>query len=188
MEGKVIIFSAPSGAGKTTVVRHLLQSRNDLAFSVSATTREPRGGEVDGKDYHFISKADFEAKVQEQAFVEWEQVYSGSYYGTLKSEVERIWAQGKHVLFDVDVVGGVNLCKIYGQKALGIFIKPPSIEVLAERLAKRGTESPEKLKERVAKAERELAYEAEFNAVLVNDDLNTTLKTAEDLVSAFLGS
>ncbi|TNE78359.1 MAG: guanylate kinase [Bacteroidetes bacterium] len=188
MDGKVIIFSAPSGAGKTTVVRHLLQSRNDLAFSVSATTREPRNGELDGRDYHFISKADFEAKVHERAFVEWEQVYSGSYYGTLKTEVERIWLAGKHVVFDVDVVGGVNLCKIYGDQALGIFIKPPSLQVLAERLAKRGTESPEKLQERVAKAERELAYEGEFNAVLVNDDLAVTLKNAEDLVSAFLES
>lgn len=188
MEGKVIIFSAPSGAGKTTVVKHLLASREDLAFSISATTREPRGAEKHGQDYYFISREEFEQMVQQEAFVEWEQVYSGSYYGTLKSEVNRIWNDGKHVVFDVDVVGGVNLCKIYKERALGIFIKPPSLEILKERLSARGTETEEKLKERIEKAESELFYEGEFNVVLVNDKLENTLRRAELLVEDFLES
>lgn len=186
MEGKVIIFSAPSGAGKTTVVRHLLKSRNDLAFSVSATTRAPRGQEEDGKDYYFLSLEGFREKVNNAEFVEWEEVYEGLCYGTLKAEVARIWAAGKTVLFDVDVKGGMHLKEIYGHKALDIFIEPPSLAVLENRLRNRGTETEQKIKERVRKAELELKFRDNFSVVIVNNDLETTLEATDLVVKAFL--
>jgi len=183
---KVIIFSAPSGAGKTTVVRHLLGSRADLAFSVSATTRGPRPGEVDKKDYYFLSVEGFEKHIAADEFVEWEQVYDGLFYGTLKTEVERLWADNKVVLFDVDVAGGINLKKIYGEKALSIFIKPPSLDILENRLRARATESEEKLTERITKARLEMNFEHDFDEVLLNDKLEDTLKKASELCSDFI--
>ncbi len=185
---KVIIFSAPSGAGKTTVVHHLLASRTDLAFSVSATTREPRSGEQDKKDYYFLTISEFEDKIAREEFVEWEQVYDGLFYGTLKKEVERLWADNKVVLFDVDVAGGINLKKIYGDKALSIFIKPPSLDVLEKRLRARATESEEKLTERNTKARLEMNFERDFDVVLLNDKLEDTLLKASDLCSDFIKS
>ena len=183
-----MIFSAPSGAGKTTVVHHLLQNRSDLAFSVSATTRGPRPGEVNGKDYYFLQQEEFQTRIDQGDFVEWEQVYNGLYYGTLKQEVERLWAEGKIVLFDVDVAGGINLKKIYGEQALSIFIKPPSLEVLEARLRKRATESEEKLEERVKKARKELEFENDFDVVLLNDQLEDTLTKASALAEQFIAS
>lgn len=183
---KVIIFSAPSGAGKTTVVRHLLTTRKDMAFSVSATTRSPRTGEQDGKDYYFLSQAEFEDRIAEDAFVEWEQVYNGLFYGTLKAEVQRLWDEGKVVLFDVDVAGGINLKKIYGDKALSIFVKPPSLEVLETRLRARATESEEKLAERIAKAKTELEFENQFDRVLFNNKLGDALLEASILAERFI--
>jgi len=183
---KVIIFSAPSGAGKTTVVHHLLNTRADMAFSVSATTRGPRPNEVYGKDYYFLDAADFEKKIEEEGFVEWEQVYNGLFYGTLESEVQRLWDAGKVVLFDVDVAGGINLKKAYGDQALSVFIKPPSLEILEARLRTRATESEEKLNERISKAKMELDFENQFDIVLLNDRLEDTLSKASSLCSAFI--
>ncbi|WP_163871605.1 guanylate kinase [Parapedobacter sp. SGR-10] len=185
--GKLIIFSAPSGAGKTTIVRHLLSKYADkLAFSISATTRERRGAEVDGSDYYFISKEEFLHKVAKHEFIEFEEVYSGTFYGTLKSEVERIWAEGKHVIFDIDVVGGLRLKSKFPEEALAIFVNPPSLDVLKERLRGRGTDSEEKLKERFAKAEHELSYADKFDVVLDNFDLETAKADAEKLVLDFI--
>ncbi|MBI1223143.1 MAG: guanylate kinase [Bacteroidetes bacterium] len=183
---KVIIFSAPSGAGKTTVVRHLLKNRDDLAFSVSATTRLPRQGENDGSDYYFLTTEEFQKRIKEDGFVEWEQVYNGLYYGTLKSEVERLWKAGKVVLFDVDVAGGVNLKKIYGDQALSIFVKPPSLKVLETRLRARATESEDKLNERIEKAGMEMRFEKDFDKVLLNDQLEKTLEDAMELCRKFI--
>lgn len=189
MNGKLIIFSAPSGAGKTTIVRHLLSKYNDrLAFSISASTRAPRGEELDGKDYYFISQEEFLHKVAKQEFIEFEEVYSGTFYGTLRSEVERIWAQGKHVIFDIDVVGGLRLKSKFPEGALAIFVNPPSLAVLKQRLAGRGTDSEEKLKERFAKAESELSYADKFDVVLNNFDLDTAKTEAEKLVLDFISS
>lgn len=188
MSGKLIIFSAPSGAGKTTIVKHLLSKYGDrLAFSISASTRAPRGQEVDGKDYYFISKEDFLHKVAKQEFIEFEEVYSGTFYGTLRSEVERIWALGKHVIFDIDVVGGLRLKSKFPKEALAIFVNPPSLEVLKERLTGRGTDSEEKLKERFAKAEHELSFSNKFDVVLNNFDLEPAKAEAEKLVLEFIG-
>lgn len=183
---KVIIFSAPSGAGKTTVVHHLLHTRKDMAFSVSATTRKPRSGEEHGKDYYFLSEEEFRKNINEDKFVEWEQVYNGLFYGTLKSEVQRLWDEGKVVLFDVDVAGGINLKKIYGDKALSIFVKPPSLEVLEDRLRKRGTETEEKLEERIKKARTELDFEDQFDRVLLNNKLGEALVEATVLAERFI--
>ncbi len=189
MEGKLIIFSAPSGAGKTTIVRYLLGLHADkLEFSISATTRELRGNEVDGKDYYFISKEEFLHKIAKHQFIEFEEVYSGTFYGTLKSEIERIWATGKSVIFDLDVVGGLRLKSKFPEKALAIFVNPPSLDVLKERLRGRGTDTEEKLQERFAKAELELSYADKFDAVLNNFDLNTACKEAEELVLDFIGN
>ena len=185
MKKKVIIFSAPSGAGKSTIVRHLLTRFNCLEFSVSATSRAPRGQEQHGKDYYFFSTEEFETKISNGEFVEYEEVYKGSYYGTLKSEVERIWAKGNIIIFDIDVKGGVNLKKLYGENALAVFIQPPSVEELRNRLVGRGTDSPEAIERRVAKAEEELTYADKFDVVLVNDNLEEALGRAEKMVADF---
>ena len=186
MQGKLIIFSAPSGSGKTTLVKHLLSLGIGLEFSVSATSRQPRPGEMDGKDYYFISEAEFKKKISKGDFLEWEEVYKGIFYGTLKSEVERIRNSGKHVIFDVDVEGGVNIKQFYGQDALAVFVKPPSVEELKKRLENRSTESEEKINMRIAKAEQELAFESRFDAVLVNDCIQDAMKKAGDLVIDFI--
>ena len=185
-QGKLIIFSAPSGAGKTTIVRHLLKKFPVLRFSISATTRASRGDEIDEKDYYFISKGDFLHKVSRHEFVEFEEVYSGTFYGTLRSELERIWNEGKHVIFDIDVEGGLRLKRKYEEHALAIFVQPPSLAVLKERLSGRGTDSQEKLQERFIKAEKELNYADKFDVVLKNYDLETACQEAEELVGNFL--
>ncbi|MBB3054446.1 guanylate kinase [Mucilaginibacter gotjawali] len=186
-EGKLIIFSAPSGAGKTTIVQHLLGKIPQLEFSVSATTRKPRGDEQQGKDYYFISKEEFLHRIAKKQFVEFEEVYTGTFYGTLRTEIERIWAEGKTVIFDIDVIGGLHLKRKYDGQALAIFVQPPSLEVLIERLTGRGTDSAEKLKERFAKAEKELNYAPEFDIILKNHDLQTACEEAEELVRQFIG-
>ncbi|WP_207428507.1 guanylate kinase [Pedobacter sp. SYSU D00535] len=185
-QGKLVIFSAPSGAGKTTIVHYLLSRIPELEFSISATTRECRGNEVNNKDYYFITKEEFLHKVAKHEFVEFEEVYSGTFYGTLKSEIQRIWNEGKHVVFDIDVEGGLRLKKKYGENALAIFVQPPSLEVLIERLSGRGTDSPEKLKERIQKAGKELSYADKFDIILPNNDLKTACEEAEQLVRHFL--
>jgi guanylate kinase len=185
-QGKLVIFSAPSGAGKTTIVRHLLQKFPQLSFSISATTRELRGTEEHQNDYYFISKEDFLHKIAHQEFVEFEEVYSGTFYGTLRSEIERIWDEGKHVIFDIDVEGGLRLKRKYEDDALAIFVQPPSLEVLKERLTGRGTDSEEKLQERFIKAEKELLYADKFDIVLKNYDLDTACKEAEKIIGEFL--
>lgn len=185
MENKVMVFSAPSGAGKTTIVTHLLKAFNKLEFSVSATSRAPRGQEVDGKDYYFLSVKEFKKRIKNGEFVEYEEVYPGSFYGTLKSEVERIWAKGNVIMFDVDVKGGVSIKRIFGEKAFTVFIMPPSLEVMEQRLRARGTDSEEAIKTRVAKAAEEMTYAAKFDAVLVNDVLEESFEKAERLVKLF---
>jgi guanylate kinase len=183
---KIIIFSAPSGSGKSTIVGHLLQKYPFLEFSISATSRAPRGQEQHGKEYYFYASEEFEQLIKEDAFVEWEEVYNGSYYGTLKSEIDRIWAKGHTILFDIDVKGGVNLKKIFGDTALAVFVKPPCVEELRRRLIGRGTDTPEAIERRVAKAEEELTYEKYFDVVLVNDILSDSLSEAESLVDKFV--
>src|ERR1700759_1929126 len=185
-EGKLIIFSAPSGAGKTTIVQHLLKKMPELEFSISATTRKSRGDEVNGKDYYFISKEEFLHRIAKKHFVEFEEVYSGTFYGTLREEIERIWQEGKSVIFDIDVEGGLHLKRKYDGQALAIFVQPPSLEVLKERLAGRGTDSEEKLAERFVKAEKELNYAPQFDIILKNHDLQTACVEAEQLVGNFL--
>lgn len=186
MQGKLIIFSAPSGSGKTTLVKHLLSLDYSLEFSVSATSRQPRPGETHGKDYYFLSGEEFREKIKNREFLEWEEVYGGIFYGTLKSEVERIRNSGKHVIFDVDVVGGVNIKKFYGDDALAVFVKPPSVEELKNRLEKRSTETEEKIKMRIAKAQQELGFESRFDVVIVNENVQEAMKKAEILVSDFI--
>jgi len=186
-QGKAIIFSAPSGAGKTTIVRHLMGIADlRLSFSVSATTRQMRDYEVDGKDYYFITPEEFLKRAKNGEFIEWEEVYTNQYYGTLYSEIERIWNNGGHVIFDLDVVGGLNLKKILGDKALSIFVKAPSVAVLEERLRKRSTESLEKIEQRISKAQQEMAYEPRFDSVIVNEELEKALQEAEECVRQFL--
>lgn len=184
--GKCVIFSAPSGAGKTTIVHALLKRLDQLSFSVSACSRDPRPNEEDGKDYHFLGLQRFQEAILNEEFVEWEEVYSNNYYGTLKSELERIWAQGKTVIFDVDVIGGLNLKKAFGENAMAIFVQPPSYEELEKRLRHRSTETEEKIQQRMQKAETELARAEEFDLVLVNDDLEKAINTAELVVSEFI--
>jgi guanylate kinase len=183
---KLIIVSAPSGAGKTTIVRHLLSLPLPLSFSVSATSRTPRPGEVDGHDYYFLSADKFRQKIEAGEFLEWEEVYPGTYYGTLRSEVERIWNEGKSVVFDVDVIGGLNIKKIYGDKALAVFVQPPSVETLRQRLRNRSTESEDKIATRIAKAEYELSFAPQFDVVLINDKLQAAVAEAGCLVEEFL--
>lgn len=186
-KGKLIIFSAPSGAGKTTIVKHLLQQDFDLEFSISATSREARTTETHAKDYYFISEKIFQQKVDNNEFLEWEEVYKGICYGTLKSEVERICNQGKNVIFDVDVVGGLNIKKYYGDEALAIFVQPPSIEELRNRLTSRSSETEEKIHMRIAKAKHELGFDKYFDIVIINDDLQKAFLNAEKIVWEFLG-
>ncbi|WP_346858721.1 guanylate kinase [uncultured Draconibacterium sp.] len=186
MKGKLIIFSAPSGAGKTTIVKHLLAKGFNLEFSISATSREARHTETHGKDYYFLSGEEFLAKVANDEFLEWEEVYKGTSYGTLKSEVERIREKGNNVIFDVDVVGGLNIKKYYGDEALAVFVQPPSVEELRKRLAGRSTETEEKIQMRIAKAEHELSFTADFDVVLINDNLEVAFAEAEKIIATFL--
>lgn len=188
-KGKAIIFCAPSGSGKTTIVRHLLQTNPKLGFSISACTRDRRGrSEENGKDYYFLTPEEFKSKIDNDEFIEWEEVYSGNFYGTLKSEIQRIWDNGKHVIFDVDVKGGLKLKKYFGDNGLAIFVKVPSMEALKERLQDRKTESEDSLSQRVFKAEFEMKFQDEFDVVLVNADLEESLKKAEILVDEFISS
>ena len=184
--GKAIIFSAPSGAGKTTIVKSLLANKLPLSFSISACSRQKRENEINGKDYHFLSIENFKQKINEQAFIEWEEVYENNYYGTLKSEIERIWNDKKHVVFDVDVVGGLNLKKHFGNNALAIFIQPPSMDVLIERLRNRATESEASLNKRINKAKHEMTYSPSFDSIIINDQLKETINVAEKKVKDFL--
>lgn len=186
MNGKLIIFSAPSGAGKTTIVHHLLKKIPNLSFSISATTRKQRGDEVNAKDYYFISQESFLHKIAQKEFVEFEEVYSGTFYGTLRSEIERIWKEGKHVIFDIDVIGGLHLKKKFADDAIAVFVQPPSMEILIERLTGRGTDLPKKLAERIKKAEKELLYADQFDVILKNYELETACEEAETLVTEFL--
>jgi guanylate kinase len=189
MQGKIIIFSAPSGAGKTTIVKHLLDVNPQLSFSISACTRDKRGRtEENGKDYYFITPEDFKQKIGNDEFVEWEEVYEGAFYGTLKSEVERIWKSGKHVILDVDVKGGLSIKHFYKERALAVFVKPPSIDELAKRLTARNTDSTSSISSRVFKAKFELSFEDQFDTVIVNDDLEKACREAEKLVNEFLSS
>ena len=186
-EGKLIVFSAPSGSGKTTIVRHLL-SKEDLKldFSISATSREPRGHEKDGVDYYYLSLEEFKRRIKNDEFLEWEEVYRDNFYGTLKSEVERIWKKNRHVIFDIDVVGGLDIKKLYPERTLAVFVKPPSIEELKIRLKKRKTESEDRINVRIAKASVELATAPQFDYIIENNDLNTALAEAYQLVSDFV--
>ena len=188
MNGKLIIFSAPSGSGKTTIVRHLLEKNANLGFSISACTRDRRGrNEVDGKDYYFLTPDDFKKKIDDGAFVEWEEVYPGGYYGTLKSEIERLWAEGKHVIFDVDVKGGLKLKEYFQDRALAIFVKAPSEQAIKERLMSRGTETEDSLSKRLFKVKFEMSFQNRFDVILVNDNLEAALDQAERLVKNFIG-
>lgn len=189
MQGKIIIFSAPSGAGKTTIVKHLLQVNPNLSFSISACTRDKRGrSEENGKDYYFMTPEEFTEKISHDEFVEWEEVYEGAFYGTLKSEIERIWNSGKHVILDVDVKGGLSIKHFYKERALAIFVKPPSIEELANRLTARNTDSSSSISSRVFKAKFEMEFEDQFDEVIVNDNLEKAFAEATKLVNEFLGS
>ena len=185
-EGKLIVVTAPSGAGKTTIVRHLLKTYDFFDFSVSATTREKRKKEKEGKDYYFLSAEEFKALIKKRAFLEYEEVYEDQFYGTLKSEVERIWSLEKHIIFDIDVKGAVNLKKKYKDRCHTIFIKPPSLQVIIDRLTNRNTETEASLKKRIRRIKRELKYENRFDHVLLNDVLDTTLKEAEILIEALI--
>ncbi|SNR14129.1 MULTISPECIES: guanylate kinase [Tenacibaculum] len=187
-QGKLFVFSAPSGSGKTTIVRHLLaQERFNLEFSISATSRAPRGEEKDGIDYYFISRDEFIQKIKSEEFLEWEEVYTENFYGTLKTEVERIWSEGKHVIFDIDVAGGLRIKKKFPEETLAVFVKPPSVDELKRRLKERKTESEDKINMRIAKASVELATAPQFDTIIKNYDLSTALQEAEDLVSDFIG-
>ncbi|MEK6614797.1 MAG: guanylate kinase [Bacteroidota bacterium] len=185
--GKLIIFSAPSGAGKTTIVHHVLKKFSEqLEFSISACTRAMRPNEVDGKDYHFMSTEEFKQKIKKNEFIEWEEVYTGQFYGTLKSEIERIWNSGKHVIFDLDVLGGINLKRKFGRQAYSIFVMPPSVEILELRLKQRQTETPESLAKRITKAKEEILVADQFDKILVNENLDKACADAEKLAGEFL--
>lgn len=186
-QGKCIIFSAPSGAGKTTIVHRLLERMDELAFSISACSRNPRPNETPDKDYYFLSVNEFKNKIEQNAFIEWEEVYKDHFYGTLKAEVERLWKKGKTVVFDVDVYGGINLKKYFGENALSFFIQPPSIEVLEERLRNRKTETEEKIQTRLKKASEELEKREQFDRVVVNGNLDLTVDEVESYIKEYLG-
>ncbi|HOH55211.1 MAG TPA: guanylate kinase [Paludibacteraceae bacterium] len=186
MSGKLIILSAPSGTGKSTLVQYLLTRPFDLEFSVSATSRPPRGNEQNGKEYYFLSKEEFQKKIAQNEFLEYEEVYPGCYYGTLRSEIDRISAKGKNIIFDVDVLGGLNIKKQYNGRALAIFIAPPSLEELKKRLMIRGTDSPEMIAKRLEKAEFEMSFAPQFDVVIVNDDLEKAKKATEEVIFNFL--
>lgn len=188
MDGKAIIFSAPSGAGKTTIVKYLLQQELNLEFSISACSREKRTNEIDGKDYYFLSVEEFKKRINNNAFLEWEEVYHNHFYGTLKSEVQRVWENGNHLIFDVDVVGGLNLKKFFGDQALAIFVEPPSIDVLEERLRSRATETEESVARRIGKAQKEILVKNEFDYVLLNDNLDKACEEAVQQVKTFLSA
>lgn len=188
MQGRLIIFSAPSGAGKTTIVKHLLQQDFNLEFSISATSRGMRHTETNGKDYYFLSPEDFRSKIENDEFLEWEEVYPGTFYGTLKSEVERIRNIGKNVIFDVDVVGGCNIKNFYGAEALAVFVQPPSVEELRNRLVLRSTDAPEVIEKRVAKAEYELTFSNKFDVIIVNDNLEKAFEDAEKCIRDFINN
>ena len=187
-EGKLIVFSAPSGSGKTTLVQHLLTQDLPLGFSISATSRAPRGQEKDGVDYYFLSTAEFRTKIEQNAFLEYEEVYANTFYGTLRSEVDRLWATGKQVLFDIDVVGGLNIKHQFADQCLALFVQPPSLEALTYRLHGRGTDSEEKINERLTKAEEELRYAPQFDRVIVNDNLASAKKEVVAVIQSFLAS
>ena len=186
--GKLIIFSAPSGAGKSTLINYLMQQGLPLSFSVSATSRSPRGTEQHGKEYYFLTTEEFREHIADGEFLEYEEVYPGKYYGTLKSEVERLRNEGRHVVFDVDVVGGINIKRFYGDNALSIFIKPPSVDVLHERLVSRGTDAPEVITTRIAKAVQELSYAPKFDKIVVNDELEKAQSEVLRLVKEFINA
>ena len=186
--GKLIVISAPSGAGKTSIVHYLLENMNELSFSVSACSRDQRENETDGKDYHFLGIEGFKSKIKEDTFLEWEEVYKNQYYGTLKSEIERIWKEGKSVIFDVDVEGGLNIKKQYPTECLSIFIMPPSVEVLQERLIARGSESEESLQKRLDKAEEEIAKNQEFDSIILNDDFETACEQTKKEITNFINA
>ena len=185
--GKLIIFSAPSGSGKSTIIQYLLTQGLNLAFSISATSRAPRGPEKDGVEYYFLTPDEFRRRIADGDFLEYEEVYTDKFYGTLKSEVERLTALGKNVIFDVDVVGGVNIKRFYGQRALSIFIQPPSVEELRRRLVSRATDAPEVIESRLAKAEYEMSFASKFDRVIINDDLTTAENEALNIIQDFLG-
>ena len=186
-KGKLIVFSAPSGSGKTTIMRHLIKQEDlNLEFSISATSREPRGEEVNGKDYYFLSAEDFKQHIKNEDFLEWEEVYRDNFYGTLKTEVERIWALGKNVVFDIDVVGGLRIKHKFPEETLAVFVQPPSIDELKRRLKERSTESEDKINMRIAKASVELATAPQFDTIIKNYDLNTALEEAYQLVKEFV--
>lgn len=186
MAGKALIFSAPSGSGKTTIVKHLLETNSDLGFSISASTRDRRGRtEQNGKDYYFLTPEQFKEKIDNGEFIEWEEVYEGNFYGTLKSEIDRIWQSGKNVIFDVDVKGGLNLKKYFGDKGLAVFVKVPSLEILKERLHDRGTEDDQSLSRRLFKANFEMSFQDKFDVVLVNEKLEKSLAQAQQLYDDF---
>jgi guanylate kinase len=186
MIGKCIILCAPSGAGKTSITKFLLEQNLDLEFSISACNREKRKNEIDGVDYHFLTTENFKNRIENNEFIEWEEVYTDNYYGTLKTEINRIWNSGKNVIFDVDVEGGLSLTKYFGEKALAIFIKPPSVDVLENRLRNRGTEDEEKIQKRLAKASKELDYAKWFDTIVVNDDLRKAEQEILTIVKSFL--
>lgn len=183
---KIIIITAPSGSGKTTIVKQLLQRSSKLAFSISACTRTPRPGEVHGKDYYFLTEPEFKGKIEENAFIEWEMVYTGKYYGTLKTEVDRIWSEDKAPLVDIDVIGALNIKSQYAEKSISIFIKAPSVEELRNRLEARGTESPQTLQERLDKAAYELSFAEQFDQIIVNDNLERAIEEALALIEDFV--
>jgi len=185
-KGKLIVFSAPSGSGKTTLVHYLLKKILNLSFSISATSRKPRENEIDGKDYFFLSKENFISKINNGKFLEYEEVYDGIFYGTLLDEVEKNWEKGKHVIFDIDVVGGINIKKLFPERTLAIFVKPPSIESLEERLNNRGDDSPEEIHQRVKKAIKEMEYSSQFDQVILNDKLEESKRIAFEYVDKFL--